>query len=211
MNRRLKRRPTEEVQNAECRMQSVLMESVRLIPVRTLFTLHSKLFTYMVRPLRQRHRIVVLALSAFLPVAFVLGIASRRSVPLIPALPSGLSAQAGQISQSVWVRDDLWEKKPLRTRLLSDPLTSNLALEVTATTPVVLPDVLLYWAPGTSKVDDLLPGDAVLLGEWMQESANPVAVPRPAKVLQGRLILYSLADHEIVNVSKPFAFQDYGR
>jgi hypothetical protein len=161
----------------------------------------------MIRPLRQRHRIVVLALSAFLPAVFVLGIASRRSVPLIPSLPSGLSAQAGQTSQSVWVRDDLWEKKPLRTRLLSDPVTSNLALEVTATTPVVLPDVLLYWAPATSKLDDSLPSDAVLLGAWMQEPANPVAVPQPAKAGQGRLILYSLADHEIVNVSKPFAFQ----
>jgi hypothetical protein len=107
----------------------------------------------------------------------------------------------------VWVRDDLWEKKPLRTRLLRDPVTSNLALEVTATTPVVLPDVLLYWAPATSKLDDSLPSDALLLGAWMQELANPVAVPQPAKAGQGRLILYSLADHEIVNVSKPFSVQ----
>ena len=152
----------------------------------------------------------MLALTAFLPAAFVLGIASRRFVPLVPSLPSGLSAQAGQPSQSMWVRDDLWEKKPLRTRLLSDPVTSNLALEVTATTSIVLPDILLYWAPGTSKLDDSLPSDAVLLGAWMQEPANPVAVPQLTKLDRGRLILYSLADHEIVNVSKPFAFQDYG-
>ena len=165
----------------------------------------------MIRPLRQRHRITMLALTAFLPAAFVLGIASRRSVPLILSVPSVLSVQPGQPSQSAWVREDLWEKKPLRTRLLSDPVTSNLALEVTATTPIVLPDVLLYWAPGTSKLDDSLPSDAVLLGAWMQEPPNPVAVPQLAKVGQGRLILYSLADHEIVNVSKPFAFQDYGR
>src|SRR5215469_4700633 len=98
----------------------------------------------MIRPLRQRHRIFVLALSAFLPVAFVLGIASRRSVPLIRSLPSGLSAQAEQPPQSVWVRDDLWEKQPLHTILLSD-FSSNLALEVTHNTPVVLPDLLLYW------------------------------------------------------------------
>jgi hypothetical protein len=105
------------------------------------------------------------------------------------------------------VREDLWEKKPLRTRLLSDSGTSNLALEIAATTPVVLPDILLYWTPATSKPDDSLPSDALLLGAWIQEPGNPVAVPQPAKAGQGRLILYSLADHEIVNISKPFSIQ----
>jgi hypothetical protein len=161
----------------------------------------------MIRPLRQRHRILVLTLSAFLPAVFALGIALRRSVPLLASLPSGLSPQPARTYQSLWVREDLWEKKPLVTRLLSDPITSNLALEVTATTPVVLPDVLLYWVPGISKVDDSLPSDAVLLGAWMPQPANPLAIPQPAKAGQGRLILYSLADHEIVNVSKTFAFQ----
>ena len=160
----------------------------------------------MIRPLRQRHRMLVLTLSAFLPAAFVLGIASRRSVPLLASLPSGLSPQPARTYQSVWVREDLWEQKPLRTRLLSDPITSNLALEVTATTPVILPDVLLYWVAGTSKLDHSLPSDAVLLGAWMPEPVNPVAIPPPAKAGKGRLILYSLADHEIVNVSKTFAF-----
>ena len=116
-----------------------------------------------------------------------------------------------QNSKAVWERDDLWEKHPLHTRLLNDPITSNLALEVTANTTLVLPDVLLYWAPGTSKLDDSLPSDAVLFGAWMQEPANPVAVPQSAKFGQGRLILYSLADHEIVNVTKPFALREYGR
>jgi hypothetical protein len=161
----------------------------------------------MIRSLRQRHRILVLTLSVFLPAVFVLGIALRRSVPLLASLPSGLSPQPARTYQSLWVREDLWEKKQLVTRLLSDPITSNLALEVTATTPVVLPDVLLYWVPGISKVDDSLPSDAVLLGAWMPEPANPLAIPQPAKASQGRLILYSLADHEIVNVSKTFVFQ----
>src|SRR5215470_16895885 len=77
---------------------------------------------YMIRPLRQRHRMLVLTLSAFLPAAFVLGIASRRSVPLLASVPSGLSPQPARTYQPVWVREDLWEHKPLRTRLLSDPM-----------------------------------------------------------------------------------------
>jgi hypothetical protein len=161
----------------------------------------------MVRPLRQRHRIVVLTLSVFLPTVFVLGIASRRSVPLLPSLPSSLSVQPARTYESVWVQDDLWEKTPLRTRLLRNSTPSNLALELSAKQPVVRPDVLVYWAPGNPKLDNSLPSDAVLLGAWMQEPANPLALPQLAKAGQGRLILYSLADHEIVNVSKTFAFQ----
>jgi len=161
----------------------------------------------MIRPLRQRHRIVVLTLSAFLPAVFVLGIASRRAVPLLASSPSGLSHQPAGTYQPVWERDDLWEKMPLRTRLLSNSTISNLALEVTAADPVVRPDVLVYWVPGNPKVDDSLPSDAVLLGAWMQEPAKGLTLPQVAKVGQGRLILYSLANHEIVNVAKPFAFQ----
>jgi hypothetical protein len=161
----------------------------------------------MVRSLRQRHRIVVLTLSALLPAAFLLGIDSRRSIPLLPSLPTSLSHQPVRTYQSVWLRDDLWENMPLRTRLLSDPPHSNLALEVTAADPVVRPDVLLYWLPATSKLDESLPSDAVLLGAWIQQPVNPLPVPQSAKAGQGRLILYSLADHEIVNTSKPFAIQ----
>ena len=93
---------------------------------------------------------------------------------------------------------------PLRTRLLSDPTHLNLALEVTAADPVVRPDVLVYWVPGNPKMDDSLPGDAILLGAWTQDSANALDLPQAARAGKGKLMLYSLADHEIVNISKPF-------
>jgi hypothetical protein len=158
----------------------------------------------MIRPLRQRHRIAVLTLSAFLPAIFVLGIASRRAAPLLASLPKGLSHRPAGTYQAVWLRDDLWEKMPLRTRLLSDSTTSNLALEVTGADPVVRPDVLVYWVPGNPKMDDSLPGDAILLGAWTQDSANALDLPQAARAGKGKLMLYSLADHEIVNISKPF-------
>lgn len=107
----------------------------------------------------------------------------------------------------MWVREDLWEKGQLQTRVFKDSTHSNLALEVAATEPVVRPDVLLYWVPGNPKIQDSLPNDAVLLGAWMQEPAGALELPQVAKVGQGKLILYSLADHEIVNVSKPFSIQ----
>lgn len=155
----------------------------------------------MTRPLRQRHRKVVLTLSVFLPAAFVLGIASRRVAPLISIAPTDALYQKADSYKSVWVRDDLWEKSPLRTRLLSDSTTSNLALEVTAKDPIIRPDVLMYWVQGTPKINDSLPSEAILLGSWTQDSANALAVPRAAKIAEGKLLLYSLADHEIVNVT----------
>ena len=166
---------------------------------------HSELHISMIRPLRQRHRIAVLTLSAFLPAVFVLGIASRRVVPLVGSSPRGLSQESADTYKSLWVRDDLWEKKPLRTKLLTDSKTSKLKLEVTAAVPSIRPDVLLYWVSGTPTVEDSLPNDAILVGAWTQESANALDLPLATRATQGKLVLYSLADHEIVNVSKPFA------
>jgi len=44
----------------------------------------------MIRSLRQRHRRVVIALGAFLPIAFAVGIAARKSVPSMTSLPTEL-------------------------------------------------------------------------------------------------------------------------
>jgi hypothetical protein len=160
----------------------------------------------MILPLRQRHRVMVLALGALLPAAFVFGIASRQSVPLIPALPGNLAHQPDQ-ALAKWMREDLWAKSQLRTRLLTDSTESSLALEVTAPELVVKPDTLLYWIPGNPEFNESLPNDAVLLGAWMQDPVRPLNVPASAKGNQGRLVLYSLADHEIVNVTKSLTIQ----
>ena len=146
---------------------------------------------------------MVLALGALLPAAFVFGIASRHSVPLNPALPGNLPYQPDQ-ALAKWMREDLWEKSQLRTRLLTDSTESSLSLEVTAPELVVKPDTLLYWIPGNPEIDKSLPDDAVLLGAWMQDPVRPLNVPASAKGSQGRLILYSLADHEILNVTRSF-------
>jgi hypothetical protein len=99
------------------------------------------------------------------------------------------------------------EKKQLRTRLLTDSTESSLTLEVTSLEIVVKPDTLLYWIPGNPEINESLPNDAVLLGGWMQDPVRPLNVPTSAKGSQGRLILYSLADHEIVNVTKSLTIQ----
>ena len=160
----------------------------------------------MIRPLRQRHRMVVLALSALVPAAFVLGVTSRRSLPAVVSIRSAFGSQSAASYEPRWTRDELWEKQQLRTRLLEDPTRSNLALEVTASEPIARPDVLLYWISGNPNVGDSVPNDAILLGTWIQEPPKAIEIPQTAKG-DGRLILYSLADHEILNVSKAFPIQ----
>jgi len=147
---------------------------------------------------------MVFALGVFLPATFVLGIASRKPVPVVGSLPSALARQTPQVQASLWTREDLWERNPFRTRLLTDPAHSVLAVEVAAKEPIVRADMLVYWVPGVRTIGDSLPNDVVLLGAWVQNSPSPLALPPAAKASQGRLILYSLADHEIVNVSKSF-------
>jgi hypothetical protein len=146
-------------------------------------------------------------MGAVLPAAFVFGITSRHSVPLLPALPGDVQHQPVQAYNAAWLREDLWEKSQLRTRLLTDSTQSTLALEVTALEPVVKPDTLLYWVPGNPEINESLPNAAVLLGSWMQDPVKPLTVPAVAKSSQGKLVLYSLADHEIVNVTKSFVMQ----
>jgi hypothetical protein len=160
----------------------------------------------MVLALRQRHRVMVLALGAFLPAAFVFGIASRHHVPLLPAPPNHLAYQPDQ-AVAKWMREDLWQKSQLRTRLLTDSAQSTIALEVTAPEPVVKPDVLLYWIPGNQEIQEMLPNDAILLGAWMQDPVRPLNVGPAIKGSQGKLVLYSLPDHEILNVTKSFTLQ----
>jgi hypothetical protein len=65
----------------------------------------------------------------------------------------------------------------------------------------------MYWVSGNPKLDDSLPSEAILLGAWTQDSANALAVPQVVKTGEGKLLLYSLADHEILNVSKSFKIQ----
>ena len=148
---------------------------------------------------------VVLALSVVVPVAFVLGITSRRVVPLVASMPSGFGIQSAP-SLARWARDELWEKEQLRTQLLENSTGSNLSLEVTAPEPIVRPDVLLYWSPGNLEIGESVPNNAILLGAWIQEPQRAIQLPQAVKG-EGRLILYSLADHEMLNVSKAFPIQ----
>jgi hypothetical protein len=155
----------------------------------------------MIRPLRQRHRVMIFALSVALPAGFALGIATRKEVPT--SRSTGFKEVRN--STELWSRDDLWEKKAIRTRLLrSGSGAGQLSVELRLIDRIVRPDVLVYWVPGESKIQKSLPDDAFLLGSFEQSIPVPLALPDIATTQTGALVLYSLADQELVAVSKSF-------
>ena len=72
----------------------------------------------MIRPLRQRHHRIVIALGVLLPVAFALGIAARQPVPNMDSLPANLVAMPQKSEVTEWERADLFVKLPIKVRFL---------------------------------------------------------------------------------------------
>src|SRR5438270_13389197 len=70
----------------------------------------------MIRPLRQRHRVMISALGVLLPVAFAVGIAARRPIP-VASVPRDLGGKAKDFAQVVWTKPDLWPGHDIITTL----------------------------------------------------------------------------------------------
>jgi len=158
----------------------------------------------MIRPLRQRHRRMLMVLGVILPVAFAVGIAARKPVPSMISVPDELGASPRRFGVTEWERTDLFTNPPIQVRLLRESAGGGgFAVEFSAAPAFVKPDLIVYWVAGSQTVTGRLPDDARLVGTFTPSvavSLAPVAGPG-----SGVLVLYSLADQEIVAVSKPFA------
>src|SRR5712671_5900637 len=155
----------------------------------------------MSRPLRQRHRHVVIALGIFLPIAFGVGIVARRPAPSMDSLPNGLVAAPQKFAATEWERNDLFVKSPILIRLLRENTnTGRFAVAFSAAKDFVKPDLMVYWVAGNSTNAGTLPENATLLGGFFSAA---LPLPSEAATNSGVLVLYSLADNEIVEMSKP--------
>ena len=160
----------------------------------------------MIRPLRQRHRRMVIVLGVFLPIAFVIGISARKSVPGMTSLPKELVASPQSFAVTEWERADLFTKTPIQVRLLRESAgAGHLAVEFSAAKDFVKPDLIVYWIAWSPNITDTLPDNARLLGAF--NSSVALSLPPDAASGSGVLVLYSLADQEVVEVSKQFARQ----
>ena len=156
----------------------------------------------MTRALRLRHRRVFAVLGVILPVALVIGITSRKPVPTAASLPRELAGESPRFAVTQWSRGDLFAKTRLRVALVRERAgAGRFAIELSAAKDFAKPDLLIYWIAVNGNVGDVIPDNAVLLGSF--NGSAPLLIPSAAQQASGVLILYSLADHEIVDVSRP--------
>ena len=161
----------------------------------------------MIRPLRQLHCQTFIALGFLLPLAFVFGIAARKPFPTMDALPGALSAPVDKFPVCKWERNNLFAKSPIQVRLLqAKPDSGLLAVTFSAAKDYFIkPDLMVYWIAGQPAISDKLPESSKLLGGF---NAGELPLPAEAAATNGVLVLYGLADDEIVDVSKPIQFND---
>jgi hypothetical protein len=158
----------------------------------------------MILPLRQRHRRMMIVLGIFVPVTFIAGLAARRPVPVMESLPANLSIPVARFADAGAALPGLFVKTPVQVRLhRRQPEADGFDIELSAPPDFIKPDLFVYWCAAPPAVVDELPGDAVLLGAF--NPAAPLPLPRTA-ASGGVLILYSLADAEVVDISKPLTF-----
>lgn len=156
----------------------------------------------MIRSLRQSHCRMFAVIGCLLPVAFLFGVAARKPIPSIAQLPPALQAQEVESGALVWERADLFAKAAVHVRL-NRTASGDFAIACSARGDFAKPDLIVYWATGVATKVETLPDAATLLGAF---SAGALRVPVNIAVNEGALILFSLADQEIVAVSQPVRF-----
>ena len=154
----------------------------------------------MIRPLRQRHRVIFCSLGVLLPVAFAAGLVARKPIPVAATVPTELAGHTNDFGRVVWTKTDLWPGQRIITSLRRDA-AGSLAVELIFR-DLVKPDILVYWGAEKDAAGKGLPDNARLLGALA--SRTPLPLPTDVRGEAGRFVLYSLADHEVVAVSKDF-------
>jgi hypothetical protein len=145
----------------------------------------------MIQPLRKLHRRMFLALLLILPVLFVSGLLSRHEWP-----SAGLSLAKGPIrtDKIVSPRTAVLAGNEFDVRILDEGSgTSGWSLELVPHSPLVAPDVLVYWSKASAASE--LPAGAELIGAFELNRVYRL----PMQKMQdghGFIVLYSLAQKQ---------------
>lgn len=154
----------------------------------------------MIRPLRQRHRWILLGLSVALPLLFVAGLLARKAPAVMESLPATgrvLEADAYPVVVAEREGDSLGVQ--LRLRADGRP-ARRMALELAPRQHLREPDLLVYWHPGTAA--GVLPSDGYLLGTMDGARARVFALPDTALHTYGTVIFYTLAHQKTLETAR---------
>ena len=156
----------------------------------------------MTRPLRQGHRHLAFGLAVLVPIVFAAGVIARKPVPVSDSLPAALIHPSPTFTATEWNRSDLFGKTHINIQLHRENAgLRRLAVEFSRDKNFAKPDLIVYWFAGDAPITDSVPDTAQLLGGFAP--AEALLLPEDAATRGGRLILYSLADQDVVDVSKP--------
>jgi hypothetical protein len=162
----------------------------------------------MIRPLRQVHRYQAILLGVLLPLLFVLGIAARKPVPAMAELPQALGPILSWVRCSDFDGYGAFHKSPVSIDLWSHKNGSGpFAVSFDAEANFVKPDLMVYWVAGNASQVETLPADAILLGAF---GRTPLPLSKEVSSTNGRLVLYSMADGEMVDVSESIQLNNEG-
>ena len=119
-------------------------------------------------------------------------------------LPAEFDTASRRFEASDWEQRDIFTNTPVYVHMLRQSVQgSRRAIALTAEPGFVKPDLLAYWIPGMPKAAEGLPDNAVFLGTF---NATALPLPDEAMKMDGSIILYSLADGEVVDVSRSVRF-----
>jgi len=158
--------------------------------------------------LRQRHRLVIAIVGVLLFFLLIIGIALRPMFPPVEASSPEFPGQTVTYSATGEERDDLFAKSNVSVRLFRESESRTLAIGLSAAKDFLKPDLLVYWSAGNSTTTEALPPSAKLLGAFVSAT---LPLPSEASTAEGQLILYSLANQEIVDVSRTTQFREQTR
>ena len=135
----------------------------------------------MIRPLRQRHRTMMVLLALAVPALFVAGLMVRPTPPVVPELI--LDSPGSRVEVASWA-DNLWHGARIRTGFTSEDAWVLEPMDELASP-------LLYYAPSHLATPlSSLPRGAILLGSL---SGSRIVVRRARGTRQGAtLLLYDL-------------------
>ena len=149
----------------------------------------------MIRPLRKRHRAMIVTIAVAVPTLFAAGLASRSPIPRAASLSSELGGHPSLVRSGTG-SETVWEGEAV----VMTPASVNGRPGWLIEKPEDLqyPDLLVYHLPpGVELTRDGLPGEAVLLGK-LAGKRSVVQQPSGSGVQGSRLVLYSLGHQQVV-------------
>jgi len=153
----------------------------------------------MIRPLRQRHRLIISTLAVLLPLAFVLGLSARKTSPTMRETPPALRPEPFSLPRVLFEKEDLWSGMKITTRVCAEALpATRLVLELQPQEDLHSPDILVYWSPQISGSAHELLKEAHLLGTLAGRQKHSWLLSGTMVQAEGTLILYSLGHQTVL-------------